>query len=115
MTRFVTEEAAQAAIDALSVEEARKQGQAKAELIRAEENRKQTLARLKRECNAAKSNADREDWARCQPDYAVAVDREAEAAGRYEYQRRKATSADALLSFHQTELRIEGQAVKRTT
>ena len=44
MTRYVTDEAAQAALAALSIDEARKQGQSKAELIRAEEARKATLA-----------------------------------------------------------------------
>jgi hypothetical protein len=103
MSKLVTDEMVEAALAALSLETARQAGKAKADEIRADEARKATLARLKRECNVAKSNADKEDWARVQPDYQQAVDRYADAAGRWEYHRDLRSKAEALLSAWQTE------------
>ena len=103
MSRLVTDAMVEAALAALSLDTARHAGKAKADEVRADEARKAALSRLKRECNVAKSNADREDWARVQPDYQQAVDRYADAAGRWEYHRDMRAKAEAILSAWQTE------------
>lgn len=103
MTRLVKPHHVEAALEALSIESARAAGKAKADEVRADENRKATLARLKRECNEAKSNADREDWARCQPAFQEAIEAYAKAAGLWEYYRDRRMKAEAILSAWQTE------------
>lgn len=103
MARLVTDEMVEAALAVLSIDTAKAAGKAKADEIRADEARKATLSRLKRECNVAKSNADKEDWARVQPDYQQAVDRYADAAGRHEYYRDMRAKAEAVLGAWQTE------------
>lgn len=103
MAKLVTDEMVEAALAALSIDTARQAGKAKADEIRADEARKATLARLKRECNEAKSNADKDDWARIQPSYQQAVDRYAQAAGAHEYHRDMRAKSEAILSAWQTE------------
>jgi len=103
MNKLVTDEMVEAALAALSVETAQYAGKAKADEVRADEARKACLSRLKRECNVAKSNADKDDWARIQPDYQQAVDKHASAAGRHEYYRDQRVKAEAILGAWQTE------------
>lgn len=103
MVRLVKPHHVEAALEAVSIESARSAGKAKADEVRADEYRKATLARLKRECNEAKSNADREDWARCQPAFHEAIETYAKAAGVHEYHRDRSAKAKAILSAWQTE------------
>lgn len=110
MTRLVKPHHVEAALEALSIANAREAGKAKADEVRADERRKATLARLKRDCNEAKSNADREDWARCQPEYAQAIETYAKACGLWEYHRDRRAKAEAILSAWQTEESTERAA-----
>ena len=114
MTRLVKPHHVEAALEALSIASAQQAAKAKADEVRADEARKATLSRLKRECNEAKSSVDREDWARCQPAYRDACETYAKAAGVWEYHRDRRAKAEAILSAWQTEESTE-RASRRMT
>jgi hypothetical protein len=103
----------QAALDALSIESAARAGKAKADEVRASEAVKTTFAKLR---HSAKGNtvAEREDWARQQPEYQQAVETYAKAAGAHEYHRDRRVKAEAILSAWQTECSNE-RASRRMT
>jgi len=113
MGRLVTDDMVQAALDALSIDSAHYAGKAKADEVRASEAVKTTFAKLR---HSAKGNtvAEREDWARQQPEYQEAVEAHADAAGRLEYYRDRKTKAEAILSAWQTECSNE-RASRRMT
>ena len=106
----VTPEMVELALSCLSVEASLKLAKAKADEVRAEEAKKQTLARLKRECPSEKANVAREDWARCHPDYQQAVDRYAQAVEAAEAAKAATRGAETILSVWQSENRMQREA-----